>query len=592
MSGVIPRATHCRLNKKGANSRVFCPWIDLGLILLCAVLAGLTFFSHLGNIPLFNPDEGLYAEPAREMLDTGQYITTLLNYTVRFTKPPLIIWAMALSYKIFGVNEFAARFFCASSGFLLTLVAYLFAWKYLGRGTAIIAACILITAPLFVGVGHMAITDMPLSFFIAGCLFSFFHAWQQKKRFWLWAGYVLAGLAVMTKGPVGVILPGLILTSYFILCTYGKGVMSFLHIRLGSLVVAAIALPWFVIEIAITHGAYFREFILRENLARFTSVVDAHKGHWWYHLAAVFGGLFPWSIILPQAMGTIVRTIVGNTVVDNVQPAVRDFKPWLGQSKKIVLRTMESCRHLTLPNETLLFMLLWSVSTILFFSASVSKLLPYTLPAFPALAIIIAYQWQIFMQNNRSQGMAAYCAIIFCLFAGVGFSAPAAFKYLRNAPPDLASLLSLSASILSGFFLLALFFAVGKRRTLASFVLFGASIVFALIVTPKILSQVSQFWEGSVVDYARFAHHARQPLIIYRLRKPAMPFYFGARVFQASNKEELKVRLSLPGQCYLITNCKDIDFLQAVGCKIIAADGNFALLLSPDKRNGYSLIEN
>ena len=79
----------------------------VGLSLFAAVI----FFYHLGNFPLFNPDEGLYAEPAREMLDTGDYITTTLNYVVRFTKPPLIIWAMALAYKLFGINEFAARIF-------------------------------------------------------------------------------------------------------------------------------------------------------------------------------------------------------------------------------------------------------------------------------------------------------------------------------------------------------------------------------------------------------------------------------------------------------------------------------------------------
>src|SRR5271156_2567194 len=92
------------LNKNKAGAQIGYPWLDMGLITAIALLSALTFFSHLGNLPLFNPDEGLYAEPAREMLDTGQYITTLLNYAVRFTKPPLVIWAMALSYKIFGIN--------------------------------------------------------------------------------------------------------------------------------------------------------------------------------------------------------------------------------------------------------------------------------------------------------------------------------------------------------------------------------------------------------------------------------------------------------------------------------------------------------
>ncbi len=407
---------------------------NLGLILLVAVLAGVTFFSHLGNQPLFNPDEGLYAEPAREMLDTGQYITTLLNYVVRFTKPPLIIWAMALSYKIFGVNEFAARFCCAASGFLLTLVTYLFAWKYLGRSTAIIAACILITAPLFIGIGHMAITDMPLSFFIAGSLFSFFHAWQQKQRFWLWTGYVLVGLAVMTKGPVGLILPGLILAVFFLLCARDKKVLGFLRLGWGSLIVAIIALPWFVIEIAITHGAYFREFILRENFARFTSVVDAHKGHWWYHLAAVFGGLFPWSILLPQSIVTTIKT-VGFTRIDNHASSANNIN---AQIKKTIPNFLQNCQQLTIEKQTVFFLLLCAVITIVFFSASVSKLLPYTLPAFPALAIIIARQWQIFMESNKRTGMVVYCSIFFVVYLCGASIAPIALQYLRSCPPHLA----------------------------------------------------------------------------------------------------------------------------------------------------------
>src|ERR1700722_7756643 len=94
---------------------------DFYFLLLIGLLAGMVFFFHLGDCFLFNPDEGLYAEPAREMIDTGQCITTLLNYVVRFTKPPLVIWAMAFSYKSFGINELAARFPCAISGFLLII---------------------------------------------------------------------------------------------------------------------------------------------------------------------------------------------------------------------------------------------------------------------------------------------------------------------------------------------------------------------------------------------------------------------------------------------------------------------------------------
>jgi 4-amino-4-deoxy-L-arabinose transferase-like glycosyltransferase len=392
----------------------------------------------------------------------------------------------------------------------------------------------------------------------------------------------------MTKGPVGLILPGFILGTYFLLCARGKNITSFLRLGLGSLLVAIVALPWFVVEIAITHGAYFREFIMRENFARFTSVVDSHKGHWWYHLAAIFGGLFPWSTLLPQAIATIAKDIIGKPIAEF--QSINN--PLLNNTKIVIQKIVDNCKHLTLPNETLLFSLIWAASTIVFFSASVSKLLPYTLPAFPALAIIIAHQWQIFMENGRNRSMTVYCALIFSLFAGAVVCAPIALRYLRNAPPDLTSLLVVSVSILSLYFLLALFLAVIKRQKLASFVLFASAIVFSLIVTPKILEQVSQFWEGSVVDYAEFARLSKKPLIVYRLRKPAMPFYYGARVQQANNKEELKNALGLQEQCYLITNCKDLVFLKALGCKTIATDSNFAFVLCPGKHNSDNFVWN
>ncbi|HEY9712154.1 MAG TPA: glycosyltransferase family 39 protein, partial [Chroococcales cyanobacterium] len=178
--------------------------IGLAAIFLCG---SVLFFSDLGSFPLFNPDEALYAEPAREMLVTGQYITTLLNYVVRYTKPPLVIWIMALSYKIFGVNEFAARCFGAGCGVFLIAATYLFCLRHASKRIAIIAALVLATSPLYIGTGREAITDMPLSLFVAGSLMAFFHGFQQSNKLWVALAYVLTGLAVMTKGPVAVVLP-------------------------------------------------------------------------------------------------------------------------------------------------------------------------------------------------------------------------------------------------------------------------------------------------------------------------------------------------------------------------------------------------
>src|SRR3990167_6136191 len=144
----------------------------------------------------------------------GAYLTTLLNYDVRFTKPPLVIWAMALCYQIFGVNEFAARFFCASCGAILASCTYAILERYRGVACGVLGTLALIVAPLYVAAGRMAITDMPLALFIAGSLFAFYRAFREQDAFWRWTGYVLLGFAVMTKGPVGLVLPVLVLGVY------------------------------------------------------------------------------------------------------------------------------------------------------------------------------------------------------------------------------------------------------------------------------------------------------------------------------------------------------------------------------------------
>ncbi len=561
-------------------------------------MAAIIFFARLGNFSLFNPDEGLYAEPAREMLETGQYITTTLNYVVRFTKPPLVIWAMAAAYKMFGINEFAARIFCAISGFILTIVTYLFANKYLGSRVAIFAACILLTSPLFVGVGRMAITDMPLSLFMAGSLFSFFHAWKQKRKLWLYLGYILTAFAVMTKGPVGLLLPIVILTSFLYLCSATKDTIKFFSLPIGALIVALIALPWFVIEITITNGAYFNEFIMRENFARFTSVVDSHKGPWFYHIAVVFGGLFPWSILLPQSIIRVVKNIYSDS--DSWQSKIKSVFSLLrsgsiirvtkniysdsdnGKTKiKSIFSLVNwgnSCQNLKGANEVLLFALISAIVIIFFFSLSVSKLLPYTLPAFPALAIIISYQWDIFIQSKQRKSILIYCLTMSLVYLGAACLAPIALKFLRDAPPELIALIFQYACLMTAITLFCTLLATYKHLLLSSAILFSTIVISTAVFLPQFLSVVCQFWEEEIPQYARSISMSKNPLIVYRLRKPGIPFYLGRRVIQSNDKDDLSKTTKTLGSCYLITSRKYLSEAELIGYKVITKKDNFALL--------------
>lgn len=510
--------------------------------LLVFVAACVLFFSELGSYPLFNPDEALYAEPAREMLETGDYITTTLNYVVRFTKPPLFIWAQTLAYQVFGVNEFAARFVGAACAALLVALTYVFTELYVSRKVAIVSSLMLASAPLFVGTAREAITDMPLSLLLGACLMSFFHAYEQKKSGWCWAGYLFIGLAVMTKGPVGLILPVAILGTYHLLRWDVWQALKFYRPWFGLLIVAAIAVPWFAVEIAITKGAYYYEFIVRENFQRFTSVVD-HPAPWWYHIAAVAGGLLPWSVLLPPAIFLAAKS-------------------WRAPEQRV-----------------LLFCLCWTVVTVVFFSASVSKLLPYTVPAFPACAILMGAYLRSTVANKSRLGLMIPFGIIAVSFGTALFLVPLIVPKLKEAPVELitiarAGLISLFVSALASMFL------VWRQKLQASIAFFLAAFYCCVLgFGVSALSSVSDHWEGSLPAYARFAGISKWPVFVYHMRKPSVTFYARRQVVIPLG-DELEQALQQTNGAYIISKKKELDYLLTLPrCKLVSANGLYVLVV-------------
>lgn len=542
------------------------------LFIFCIVagIASLLLFAMLDSVPLFNPDEGLYAEPAREMLDTGEYMTTLLNYAVRFTKPPLTIWAMVLGYKLFGVSEFGARFFIAACAFILVMSVYTFCEKYLGIRAAIISALVLLTSPLFVGVAREAITDMPLSLFIAGSLMAFFFAFREKSQFAKWIGYVLVALAIMTKGPVGLILPAVILSAFYFLTGQSRSALKFFNLPIGIILVALIALPWFVIEIAITKGAYFNEFIMRENFARFTSVVDAHKGPPWYHVVVVLGGLFPWSIVLVGAIYSGTKYLI---------------KSWKEKFnlENSVLKTLALLKlqfeNLVVEKQILLLSAITGIVVVAFFSASVSKLLPYTLPAFPAFAMLIAFEIdKALVQNNRKPAL-VFLGTLLAVYALAGTLAPFALQKLRDAPADLSNIIGTYGLVMAFFVGVALVFAA-CRKNFTALAVFGTA-VFAVngYFGLKLLPQVSKAFEGDVPDYAHFASLSGEPILVHDLRKPGITFYSKRAVLLPADLDAVHELLQSRKVAYILTRARDLkDLPSEDGFKVVAKDDRFALL--------------
>lgn len=534
-------------------------------------------FAQLGSHPLFNPDEGLYAEPAREMLETGEYITTYLNYVVRFTKPPLVIWAMAGCFQIFGVNEFAARFFGGACGLVLVAATYWFAQRYFNWKTAALACIALVTAPLFIGTAREAITDMPLALFIGGALMAFFHAYHgrfiddstpeqvPKSAPWAglkWLGYVLIGLAVMTKGPVGLVLPVGILAVYHILRSDIVRALRFYNPLPGLLIVAAIAVPWFALEIYITNGAYYHEFLVRENFQRFTAVVD-HKYPWWYHIVAVMGGFLPWSLFIPQALHRAVKSTFKQSHAESFANQI--FDGW----RKLGLLNQQQA--------AMLFCLCWFVLTVCFFSISVSKLLPYTVPAFPALAMLIGYELSA-STTSRKRLLIPF-AFLTALFACAEFIVPIAVNRLRDAPAELVHIIqSMISAELFGC-VVVLLLLVWKKPTWAIGFFAGMTVLTSGYFGSKVLDVMAEGWEGPIPVFSRYAAISSLPIFVHDMRKPGVPFYTQRKVFHPVNAIELEYLLSQHGEAYILTRSRQRDYFQSKpGFKVLSERGKFMLV--------------
>lgn len=312
----------------------------------------LTYVLFLGGHPLLNPDEARYTEITREMLAYHQYITPKLNGVVFFDKPILFYWLQAFALWVFGVNEFAARFFPMLFSLfgalcIYNLCFYLFNWR-----AAWIAALILLASPLYYFTGHYANLDLEVAVWISLSLSFYLRAYDpvtsQLARGWLYAAYAAAGLAVLTKGLIGLAFPVMII-GLWVMLTNQWFLLKQMRIFTGFLIILAICLPWFIFVQKTNPGFSYYYFYIQQVLRFLTPNFNNHQSIWFY-LPVIVIGMFPWILL--------------------IYPAIKSAY----QEK----------------NKISLFLLLWASIIFIFFSIPQSKLIGYMVPIVFPLAILIA----------------------------------------------------------------------------------------------------------------------------------------------------------------------------------------------------------
>ena len=325
----------------------------LPLALAFAVAAYL-FLAGLGTPPLIDPDEGRNAEVAREMRETGRWVVPQYNGFAYLDKPAFYFRAVALSFAVFGETEFAARLPSAVFGLLTLALLAAFCRRVYGPREAVLAVVVAATAPLVFVFARLVIFDMTLAFFVCAALFAGYLAEERDgraRRGWLLVGAAAAGCATLVKGPVGFLVPVLVLSVFHLVERRPRAIGRLLH-PLNLVVFLGIVLPWFL-AVARERPDFPHYGLVAESFRRFATADFDRSKPFWYFLPLVALGLGGWAILVPRA-------------------AVR---AWRGRAR------------LARPDR---FFVVWALGTLLFFSFSGSKLPQYVLTTVIALSALVA----------------------------------------------------------------------------------------------------------------------------------------------------------------------------------------------------------
>ncbi|MBD2776557.1 ArnT family glycosyltransferase [Iningainema tapete] len=523
------------------TNRAFDKWFDnipkrptlfVTVSILWLIFIGwLGYGWHLGSIGLIDETEPLFAEASRQMFKTGDWITPFFNNETRFDKPALIYWCQAIAYSILGVNEWAVRLPSALAAVgLISLAFYAVQW-HLARDvensqpqqrwlTASIAAAMMgLNAEMIVW-GRVGVSDMLLTGCIASALLCFFLGYATEGQGnsqlaipnkWYLAFYVLVAGAILTKGPVGIVLPGLIVGTFLLYLSKVKEVLREMRPLLGILIISGLSMPWYLLVTWRNGWNFINSFFGYHNLERFTNVVNRHSAPWYFYFLVVLIGFAPYSVYLPLAIARI-----------------KFWQPKFWQSQ-------ERSRQLGL------FAFVWFAVVFCFFTVAVTKLPSYVLPLMPAAAILVALLWNDTLTNSQTHKL-PLSPLLWSGWFNVAFLSTLAVamyslpKLIGNDPaaPNFRSSLQQSGLLMVGgaiwLFCAVVVAALLVRRRwhnliLVNLLAFAAFLVFVLTPALFIMDNERQLPLRELSAIAIQVQLPNEELVMVGFKKPSVVFY-------------------------------------------------------------------
>lgn len=528
------------------------PKLILLSLLGLAVLCWLAFFNGLGRLGLMDKTEALFVEVGHQMLLRQDWVTPWWNGQHFFDYPVWGYWMVTLAFQLFGVSAWAARLPVALAASSVVVAVFFLLWHWghpmepprdrLGRGA--VAAAVLATAPGWIGWGRTSTTDMFLASAISLALLAFLLAHHEPPRSSLaWIGRMgfalFCGIAVLAKGPVGVVLPLMVVGTFLLL--HGQWSIWARPFRLVAMLALflGVTLPWYVAAAQVNGAAFVGGFLGFSNLQRFTQVIYDHPGPPWFYLPWLLILLFPWSLFLPAA--------------------IADLRFWRWQ------RWRSQGERPSPGSSVGLFVLLWLVIPLAFFSIAATKLPGYILPILPAGALLVSLSfWPLPVGQSRlaasapvALGRSYRCsgAMEVMLLTAMAVAAALAPRWAASDPahPALAAALERSGlPILLGTLLaftalaLAVSLARGRdRRWLWFWNGAGLLTILAVVVAPlaSLIDRERLQPIRELASQARSLARPGEPLWVIGTKRYSTIFYGGEQAAFVSGKESLQDRL-------------------------------------------------
>ncbi len=508
--------------------------ITLPLLLLAAV----TFFAGLGRGAITDSDEAFYADSAREMVASGDWVTPYYNYEPRFQKPVLYYWLTAAVSLVLGDSEMAARLWAAMAGLGLVLVTAAAGRRWYDESTGLLAGAIVATNFGYFSIGRMALPDLPLAFCITLAIWAALVATLEQERsprkFVMLAALAL-GLGFLTKGPVGLIIPVIVIVPVLMIERRSIALTPS-DLLLGFVVMIAVAVPWYVM-MWFRHGnEYLQGFFIGDNFDRFATDRFNDPRPWWFYFPIVAGGLLPWTPLALVWMGPLTQ--------------------WVRRRRD--LSTID------------LRLLLWAALPLAFYSLSIGKQPRYILPVLPPLALLLAssivertQEWRGF-DGARSRPRRATGIVVGSLLSGAFFVALGGLLYrvqplLINVAPIFTQV---AAGIIAASGLLIGLFAISSHwRT--------APVVIALAAAVSLPALQYGGWSSGgddtirqmarLVQQQRTAHEA---VGTYQVFVRNLVFYAHTRTTDIITDEQAAQFLAQAGRALMVAPADVVDRLE------------------------------